>query len=120
MSQLEVERGQHAAIVRCSGQFVGGDETDTLRNVLTGLMEDYKDIILDMAAVRYVNSSFLSTLLSVQTAMSRRSGHVALAGLNDSINTVLTTTRMDQILKIYGTVGEALKSTTQEQQSNNN
>lgn len=114
--QLEIERGLHVATLRCSGQFIGGDETDALKNVLTQLMEEYKDIVLDMGRVKYVNSSFLSTLLSVQTAISRRGGQMALAGLNETLLNVLSTTRMDLILRIYDTVDEALAALNTEAQ----
>lgn len=112
--QLEIEKGDQVATVRCSGQFIGGDETEEIRNVLFELMVEYKDVVLDMERVTYVNSSFLSTLLSVQTAISRRGGKMVLAGLNGMLHNVLSTTGMDQIIKIFPTVEEALESLSTE------
>ena len=65
-------------------------------------------LVLDLAAVQRIDSSGLSTLLSVLKAARAAGGDVVLLSPSAAVASVLRLTRLDQILEAYDDEGAAL------------
>lgn len=65
-------------------------------------------LVLDLRALRRIDSSGLSTLLSVLKAARAAGGDVVLLGPSDAVATVLRLTRLDQILETFNDERAAL------------
>lgn len=68
-----------------------------------------KNIILDLANVRYCDSSGLSAILVANRLCKNASGTFVLTGLNDAVERLITISQLDTVLNITNTVEEAEK-----------
>jgi len=107
--QIEVQEVGPCTVVSLRGQFIGGEETDSVRDLLTDLArEQGRKVIVDFTDVRFANSSMIGVLLSAHAAFARTSGTMALAGMNEAMSDVFTVTKMHLIFSLYATVQAAL------------
>ena len=107
--QFDVVNTQGATVISLQGQFIGGDETDALRDVLrqSGSRRKAK-VIIDFANVTYVNSAFLGVMLSSNAIVARNLGSIAFAAVPTSIKDVLGVTKLDLVFPLFDTVQAAL------------
>src|SRR5665213_2623989 len=67
-------------------------------------------IIVDLSEVQHVDSAGLSALLLGQRQMRLNGGELRLAGLNDSIRSLLEITQLNRMFPIFATVPEAINA----------
>jgi hypothetical protein len=92
---IKHEKIGYVDILRLSGQFIGGQETDELRSVL-----------------RSVSEQRSSVLISAHANFVKRGGRIALAAISDSIRQVFVITKLDNVFEIFASEEEAIKSFT--------
>lgn len=114
--QLNVRVDGSVTIVELHGQFIGGDETDAVRDTLTKLGQERSvQFVLDLSDVSYVNSSFIGVLLGANAVVVRNRGAMVLAGMQESVREVLSITKMHLVFRLHADVQEALRSLRQQQ-----
>lgn len=74
----------------------------------TAISEKKHKMILDMANVRYINSSGLRTLADVLTQNKEHGGDLVLVALNSKISRVFEIIGFNNFFTMRNTVGEAL------------
>ena len=70
---------------------------------------NYK-VIVDLAVVEYVDSSFLGALIAGLKRATMKNGDLKLVGLQSPVHEMFDLTRLYRIFDIYGSVDEAEKS----------
>lgn len=68
-----------------------------------------KNIILDLAKVRYCDSSGLSAILVANRLCKNSNGTFVLTGLNEAVERLITISQLDTVLNITNTVDEGIK-----------
>jgi anti-anti-sigma factor len=68
-----------------------------------------KNIILDLAKVRYCDSSGLSAILVANRLCRNANGTFVLTGLNEAVERLITISQLDTVLNITSTVDEGIK-----------
>ena len=77
--------------------------------VLAPLREDPPaNLIVDLAAVRYFGSAFITFLLRCHLLVRKQGSELVLAGVNPRIRELLRTTALDTLWALYDTRQEAL------------
>ncbi len=110
MPQIKVEEQIGGTIVHLKGQFVGGDETDKLRNSLKKISEEKKNIlILNLDKVSYLNSTALGVLISAHANFAKRDGKIILCNISKSIENIFVITKLTLVFEITDTLSEAIK-----------
>lgn len=100
-----------ATVIQLKGNLVGGPDAQTFRSKLYDLIEENKNkVVVDMANVKFMNSSGLGILISGYTTLKNASGELKLAHISDNVQGVLNITKLNQIFNVYDSVDEALKS----------
>lgn len=94
-------------VIELTGQFVGGDETDALQEVLLDAANNEAKVMIDMTGVSFANSSFLSALLSAHARLSRGGGLIVVAGMTPTVAQVFTITKLDLIFNVFDTTAQA-------------
>ena len=74
-----------------------GELRDTM---LAQIEEGARTIVVDLSAVRYVDSSGLSSMVNVATTVEKNNGHIVLCGLDPSVRKVLEMTRLTEYFQI--------------------
>src|SRR5713101_10122234 len=107
---LDVSRTADIAVVRCRGRIVFGVETDELRRVVLGLLNETQRIVLNLAWIEHIDSSGLGTLVASFISARHRGAEIKFAALSPIARRVLTSTHVDRLFEIYDSTEEAIKS----------
>ncbi|MFH1675783.1 MAG: STAS domain-containing protein [bacterium] len=67
-----------------------------------------KDIIVDLAGVKYIDSAGMGTLISVLKATRESGGNMRVTSPSTQVRMVLELTRLNKVFEIYDTVDDAV------------
>lgn len=81
-----------------------------MNEIMVTITKPGMTIILDFGKLSYVNSTGLTKLLGCYTEMIRRSGVIKIANITKNIKEILDVVGASKLIKIYATMGEALKA----------
>jgi len=110
MSQVKVEEHIGGAVVKLRGQFIGGVETDELRDTLKSFAEQQKNnLIIDLENVTYLNSTALGVLISAHSNFAKRNGKIILCNVSKSIENIFVITKLTLVFTIAEKLEDALK-----------
>jgi anti-sigma B factor antagonist len=98
-------------ILTLKGSFVGGDETDELRDTIKNLIDTGNTkLIIDLGGVLYLNSTALGVLISAHANYTKRGGVIKLCQLNKNLENLFVITKLSLVFDAYHTLEEALAS----------
>ena len=95
-------------VITPRGEFIGGDETDDLRNALAQ-EADAELLLVDLADVRYLNSTALGVLIASHTTLAKKGGRMGLCNISKSIENLFVITKLVLVFNVYGTLEEGLE-----------
>ena len=107
---LDVSRINDIAVVRCRGRIVFGQESDDLRALLLGLLQESNRIVLNMAWIAHIDSSGLGTLVASFISGRHRGAEIKFAALSPIARQVLSNTHVDRLFDIYDSTEDAVNS----------
>lgn len=105
MSQILVENEDNIEILRLSGRFIGGEETDSLRLKLSELSDN--DLMVELSEVSYINSTALGVLISAQAEFIKKSKKIVLLNANEVVSDLLKATQLTLVFKVFESFKEA-------------
>jgi anti-sigma B factor antagonist len=92
--ELEVQTQEKRAILVVRGKLTS-DDTDLLGQKIDDLFRaGYREFILDLEGVPYLDSAGLGTIVRLYTAVGRRGGTLKLLNLNERIMELLSITKL--------------------------
>jgi anti-sigma B factor antagonist len=98
-------------VLELKGNYVGGDETDQLRNEIKKLSEEGNlKLIIDLGEVSYLNSSALGVLIAAHANYAKRGGKIKLCQLNKNLENLFVITKLSLIFDSYSSQVEAIAS----------
>ena len=101
----------HVTVVDIAGRITLGDETGQLRDTIRRLVaEDKKKIVLNLAAVDYIDSSGVGELVSSFTTVRNYGGELKLFALTKKVHDVLHVTKLYTVFDIKEDEFNAVKS----------
>lgn len=110
MSQIKLEDQIGGALLKLKGQFIGGEETDRLRDTLQEIAgKKANNLIIDLDKVTYLNSTALGVLISAHANFAKRDGKIILCNVSKSIENIFVITKLSMVFTITGTLDEAIK-----------
>lgn len=96
-------------ILELRGNYVGGDETDELRDQIKKLSEEGNlKLVIDLGEVSYLNSSALGVLIAAHANYAKRGGHVKLCQLNKNLENLFVITKLSLVFDSYASQVEAI------------
>ncbi|MBX3044661.1 MAG: STAS domain-containing protein [Candidatus Kapabacteria bacterium] len=110
MSQVRLEEQMGGAILHLKGQFIGGAETDELKQHLQNLSEaNHNSLIINLDNVTYLNSTALGVLISSHANFTKRGGKIILCNVSKSIENIFVITKLTLVFTIADTLEDAKK-----------
>ena len=97
-----------------TAEALGGPEGTALAEALRALGAPVQAVV-DLGAVRHMNSSGLGMLVGAMTTARRAGGDVRLARLSERLETLLRTTRLLSVFETFETVEEGVASFAEEE-----
>ena len=113
MAELEVKERQagDVTILDMNGAVRIGEGSVALRDAIRGLADSgKKKILLNLAGVKYIDSSGIGELIANYTTVSRQGGQLKLLNLTDKIQSLLVITKLLTVFDVFEDEAEALKS----------
>lgn len=108
--KVRVEEENDLRVLKARGEFVGGKETDLLRETLASEAEaETERLLIDLENVQYLNSTALGVLIAAHTNFSRRGGVLALCNVSEGITNIFVITKLSKVFTIYADRDEALE-----------
>ena len=100
-----------AVVIELKGNVMGGPEAQEFSDTLHKLInDDKKNVIVDLAETKFMNSSGLGMLISVYTTMKNGGGSMKLANATEKIESLLVITKLITVFEHYTTVEDAVNS----------
>lgn len=101
----------NAVVIEFKGNIMGGPEAQEFNDYLHKLLDENKNnVVIDLAKVKFMNSSGLGMLISGFTTMKNGGGALKLANATEKINSLLIITKLITIFENYESVDEAIES----------
>ena len=99
------------SVVELDGRIVLGEESNSLREILKGLIADgKKKIVLNMANITYIDSSGLGALVASHVSAKSQGASVRLCHLGQKFHEVLQMTKLLTVFDVYDSEAAAVRS----------
>ena len=109
--KVKTHEKYNAVIVELKGNVMGGPEAQEFNQLLHKLLDDgKKNVVVDLADVKFMNSSGLGMLISGYTTIKNGEGQFVLANATDKINSLLVITKLITIFENFESVDKAVES----------
>ena len=106
----DVQERKEGSIVVLAGE-IDYNQSHKLLTALNGVVEKRPPrLVIDLAAVEYMDSSGLGTLVKIFQQVNAYKGKMALVAMNDRVRSAFEITRLDQFFAVHETVDEALQA----------
>ncbi len=98
-------------ILALRGEFIGGKETDDLRDTLAKEADaGTQNLLIDLAGVSYLNSTALGVLIAAHTNFSKRGGRIGLCNVSKNIENIFVITKLALVFNIFNSADEGVKA----------
>jgi anti-sigma B factor antagonist len=99
------------SVVELDGRIVLGEESTSFREKLKSLIaEGKKKIVLNMADIKYIDSSGLGTMVAAHLSAKNRGASVRLCHLGQKFHEILQMTKLLTVFDVYDTEAAAISS----------
>ena len=113
MAELDLKERQagDVTILDLTGEVRIGDSSVALRESVRNLADQgKKKLLLNLAGVKYIDSSGIGELIANYTTVSRQGGQLKLLNLTDRVQNLLVITKLLTVFDSYDNEADALKS----------
>lgn len=108
---LLIEQRGGAVLLTVQEERLDAHNSSELKTQMLKLFEEGKtSLVVDLHAVRFVDSSGLGALVSGFKNASSRNGSLKLAGLQLQVKSMFELTRLHRVFEIFGSADEAIET----------
>lgn len=108
--EFSVEKADGVAIVIVPAEELDAANTAEFKQDLAPVLDANAKVVLDLARVRFIDSSGLGAFLSCLRKLNEKRGDLKLCGLTSQVREAFGLVRMHRILDIYNTCEEAVRA----------
>lgn len=108
---FNISEKYNSVVIEFKGNVMGGPDAVSLNEKLHELIESEKtNVVVDLARVKFMNSSGLGMLIGALTTMRKAGGDLRIANASDKIESLLIVTKLITVFKHYPSLDEAVNS----------
>lgn len=105
---VKIERKEkYISISLVEDKLLSSNSKDFKESILDPANASYRNFIVDLSNVKYIDSSGLSAVLLAYKSCKAKKGLMVLCGLNDAVKSLIKISQLDTILAIVSTYEEA-------------
>lgn len=108
--EFAVEKTEPVAIVTLAGPNLDAHNVKDFKSGIAPILEENKDLIFDMGALEFLDSSGLGALLGSLRTLNTKGGDLRLFQVTKKVRALFELVRMHKLFEIFNTREEALKS----------
>ena len=113
MAELNINKRQagDVTILDLDGEVRIGDSSTALRSAIRNLVAGGNNkILLNLAGVKYIDSSGIGELIANYTTVNRGGGQLKLLNLTEKVQDLLVITKLLTVFDVYDSEADALGS----------
>lgn len=96
-------------MLRISGDLIGEDDGSRLISAVNDAVgHNVPTCIVDISALRYINSSGIGVLITILTKFRNKGGEVYLMNPSENVKKLLAITKLNAIFQVVKSEGEAI------------
>lgn len=104
-----IQEYSNYTVISLNGQFVGGDETDKLFDLVNGVLQgSKKNLLLDFKHVIYFSSIVIGKLIKANRDFTDADAKFYLCNVNSTLKEVFKITKVASFVTIKDTLEEAI------------
>jgi len=108
---LSVRQDGAVTIVTVDGDLVIGEPEATFKRTIAQLLEQGQvQLLIDMRAVKFLDSSGLGALVRAMTTSQNEGGQTKLRGAGPQVRKLLEMTKLDSVFEMYDDPEKAVMS----------
>ena len=109
--QLKMTEKDDAVILTVEDERMDAHNSGNLKEKMLQLFDEGKyQLVIDLSAVRFIDSSGLGALVSGFKNASARDGSLKLCCLQPQVRSMFELTRLHRVFEIFATLDEALEN----------
>ena len=98
-------------LLEVSGKIMGGPDHDRFKEEIAGLIDGgYKDVILDLSGVPWINSTGLGILITGHHSIKAAEGTMKICSVKERVLSIFYISQLQNIFDVYATRAEALSA----------
>ena len=102
---------ENVLVLEIAGELMGGEGMkDIQQRIQSALKGNDIHLVIDMAHVKWMNSSGLGILIALLTQLRSADGDLKLACLTERVRRPIELSRLDQVFEMFASVDEAVAS----------
>ena len=106
---FQIEKKEKYTLIKVNIEKLDNNVSPSLKSELVALTtEGVKNIVMDLTAVRYCDSSGLSAILVANRLCKNANGSFVLCSIQEAVKKLISISQLDSILKITNTIDEAV------------
>jgi anti-sigma B factor antagonist len=102
--------GNGVTVIACHVENLDASNVKSFKEAIQPLLKDQNRVVLNLAEVKFVDSSGLGALISALREVNGREGSLKLCALTRSVRALFELMRMNRIFNIYESQDEAVGS----------
>ena len=107
--KIHVRHVREALLISLDGDFISEVDQLALSERVESLIGGEKiNLVIDLGAVKYINSCGLGSLVCVLTKVRKAGGDLHLSSVGGDVARILKLTHLDEILQVYPSVESAI------------
>jgi anti-sigma B factor antagonist len=107
--KLKTKEIKDIVVIELDGNVMGGPDASALNDYLHKLItEDKKNVVIDLKAVSFINSSGLGMLIGGLTTMRNSGGELKLARASKKVKHLLEVTKLLKVFDLHKNVNDAV------------
>jgi len=109
--KIKTSEKYNALVISLKGNVMGGPEAQEFSDLLHKLLDEgKKNVVVNLADVKFMNSSGLGMMISGFTTMKNGGGALKLANATEKIESLLVITKLITIFEHFESVDDAANS----------
>ncbi len=113
---MKIKQSPHdnVMVLELSGKIMGGPDFDKFKGEITSLVEGgYKNLILDMSGVPWINSTGLGILITGYHSIKAAEGTMKICNVKERVLSIFYISQLENIFDVYESLDEALKAASE-------
>jgi len=107
---LKITRSDGVIVVSCCGRVVFGEETTRLCKTVRDLLPESPQVVLNLRAVKSVDSAGLGALLGLVVSARTLGGDVKLCEPSSNVQFLLQIMRLGSVIQVFASQEEAMSA----------
>lgn len=102
--------GGNVLVLELEVEHLDAANVRTIKEQLSQLMQDHKNVVMDMSQLQFVDSSGLGALISCLRQAKAANGDFRLCNMTQTVRSLFELMRMHRVFNIYESRPQAVRS----------